>query len=163
MILLNRVIRVSRHARRDLSMNTFHVTALPHSIELYGYNRAIIRTGRIVHAEQLRRALSPNGGAMSVTENIYTYTDKPRCIRCRIRFGKEARYTLWYNVALACRKPRGIDIECELAWCETRDKSPVAAKMARNRERALDNHANRISICEREPHKIRGLVISRPR
>jgi len=52
--------------------------------------------------------------------------------------------------------------ECGLAWCETRDKSPVAAKMARNRGRTLDNHANGISICARV-HKIRGLVISPPR
>lgn len=62
-----------------------------------------------------------------------------------IHVGKEACYVLWYNVAFACETPQGIDIECELAWCETRDKSPEAAKMVKNGKRVLGSRANRIS------------------
>lgn len=55
-----------------------------------------------------------------------------------IHVGKEACYVLWYNVAFACETPQGIDIECELAWCETRDKSPEAAKMVKNEKKPCE-------------------------
>lgn len=110
-----------------------------------------------ITARQRRRGEEGAGGPRaSKKERLQIIPDT------RHRFSARKRVTFYGIMSLSRAKPPpGTDIECELAWCETRDKSPRSGENGGKKKKEKkktneggrgkiekeqsDNHANGIS------------------